>query len=335
MKKVKIAVIGINHYSHAKHIFSSIAKQKDIFDLVGYALVEDEREKFGEDLNKYAGYPEMTLDEILNDPTIEAVAVETEEVHLTKYALMAARHGKHIHMEKPGGFDLSEFEELIATVKKNGTVFHTGYMYRYNPYVLKIMEEVKNGDFGEIYGVEAQMNCYHKPSMRKWLESFPGGMMMFLGCHLIDLIVGIMGQPQKITSYCRTTEADGLTPDDFGMAVLEYPHGVSFAKTTAIEVGGFDRRQLVINGSKKTVELKPFEVVENGSVIYTKKTEYTNAEVFTAGGEETRTELFDRYDAMMSSFAAMARGEKENPYTYDYELEVYKSVLKACGQYKK
>ncbi len=335
MKKVKIAVIGINHDSHAKSVFASLAKQNDIFDLVGYAIVEDEREKFAEDIKKYVGYPELTIDEILNDATIEAVAVETEEVHLTKYALLAARHGKHIHMEKPGGFDLSEFEELIATVKKNGTVFHTGYMYRYNPYVLQIMDEIKNGDFGEIYSVEAQMNCYHKPKVRKWLETFPGGMMMFLGCHLIDLIVRIMGQPQNVTSYCRSTGADGFTADDFGMAVLEYPHGVSFAKTTAIEVGGFDRRQLVINGSKKTVELKPFEVVVDGSVIYTKKTEYTNSAVFTAGGEESKTELFDRYDTMMASFGKMVLGEKENPYTYDYELELYKTVLKACGQYKK
>ena len=39
----------------------------------------------------------------------------------------------------------------------------------------------------------------------------------------------------------------------------------------------------------------------------------------------------DRYDGMMASFAAMVRGEKENPYTSDYELELYKTVLRCCG----
>jgi hypothetical protein len=34
---------------------------------------------------------------------------------------------------------------------------------------------------------------------------------------------------------------------------------------------------------------------------------------------------------MMESFAAYVRGEKENPYTLDYELDVYKTVLKTCG----
>ena len=44
------------------------------------------------------------------------------------------------------------------------------------------------------------------------------------------------------------------------------------------------------------------------------------------------TELFDRYDGMMASFAAMVRCEKVNPYTPDHELEVYRHVLKACGR---
>ena len=64
------------------------------------------------------------------------------------------------------------------------------------------------------------------------------------------------------------------------------------------------------------------------------KTEHTDKEKFTARGEESKVGDFDRYDTMMSSFAEMVRGEKENPYTYDYELSLYKTVLRACGRYK-
>jgi hypothetical protein len=41
-------------------------------------------------------------------------------------------------------------------------------------------------------------------------------------------------------------------------------------------------------------------------------------------------EEYNRYDAMIASFAAIIRGEKENPYTLDYELELYKLVLECC-----
>ena len=58
----------------------------EIFEMVGYVLVEDERETCKGKIKKFfANYTELSLDDVLNDPTIEAVAVETDEIHLTKY----------------------------------------------------------------------------------------------------------------------------------------------------------------------------------------------------------------------------------------------------------
>ena len=45
----------------------------------------------------------------------------------------------------------------------------------------------------------------------------------------------------------------------------------------------------------------------------------------------SETEVFDRYDEMLQNFAEMIRG-KANPYTYDYERNLYKLLLRACGQ---
>jgi len=149
MRKIKVAQIGINSLSHAQQICGSIKKQNDIFELVGYALPENEREKFPEVAALLDGYPELTVDEILNNPEIQAVVIETEEIYLTKYAIMAACHKKHIHMEKPGGGTISDFERLISIVKENGTVFHTGYMYRYNPYIQELLQSIKAGELGE------------------------------------------------------------------------------------------------------------------------------------------------------------------------------------------
>ena len=188
MKKIRIAQIGVNRYSHALSIFNSLKTQPDIFEVVGFCLVEGEKERFEKELFVFDGYPELTLDEILNDPTIEAVTVETEEIHLTKYAIMAAEHGKMIHMEKPGGTSLEEFEKLISLVKEKNLVFQMGYMYRYNPYISKLIKRLKDGELGEIISVEAQMSCKHSDELRNWLTCFEGGIMFFLGCHLVDLI---------------------------------------------------------------------------------------------------------------------------------------------------
>ena len=113
------------------------------------------------------------------------------------------------------------------------------------------------------------------------------------------------------------------------MVVLEYKNGVSFAKVNSTEPGGFLRRQLVVSGTKAMVELKPFEkLVGNGQV--TTKT-YCDFEDWHKEPAVETTDIYDRYDTMMSSFAAMVRGEKQNPYTLDYELELYRIILECSG----
>ena len=331
MKKLRIAQIGIGH-DHAMFILNSIRKQTDLFEVVGYALPEVEKVKFADRLNLpcCTELQQMTVEEILNDPTIEAVTVETEEVNLTNYALMAAKAGKHIHMDKPGGLSLETFEELIDTVKAKKLVFSLGYMYRYNPAILQLMQKIRDGELGEIYSVEAQMNCWHDPKKRQWMETFPGGMMFFLGCHLVELIYQIQGEPEEILPMNCCTGIDGVTSEDFGMVVLRYRNGVSFAKTCDVELGGFDRRQLVVTGSKGTVELRPLEMYVNSSEQLITGMRTCNSTVWENPGVRTNVGTYDRYDAMMESFYQMAQGQKANPYSYDYELALYKLVLKCC-----
>jgi len=185
------------------------------------------------------------------------LVIETEEIYLTKYALMVAEAGKHLHMEKPGG------------------------------------------------------------------------MMFFLGCHLIDLIYQIQGEPTEIIPLNCSTGFDGVTGTDYGMVVYKYPNGISFAKTCACEYGGFMRRQLVICGEKGTIEIKPMEIILPGGqrTVYS---ETYDAEWFKPWNS-CESELYDRYDDMMRNFAEMVRG-KENPYSYDYELGLYELLLRSCGK---
>lgn len=331
MGKIKIAHIGTSTNSHGNDIFNTLKKLGDVFEIAGFVFLENEREKFPERMADFEGYEELTLEDVLNDPEIEAVMIETEEIYLTKYALLAAEHKKHIHMEKPGGLQLTDFEKLIDIVKKNNTVFHTGYMYRYNPYICELKNQIESGELGEIINVEAQMNCIHPKKVREWLGKFPGGMMFFLGCHLIDLILSIQGEPKNIIPLNKCSGVGGVTTEDFGMVVFEYENGNSFVKTSAVEIGGFERRQLIVSGTKKTVEIKPLEwYVEPGKLV-TSRSIYSSNDWHSASKKEQSLPV-DRYETMMRSFCKMVKGEKENPWSYDYELKLYRTILKACKE---
>lgn len=330
MRRIRIAQIGTSGHSHGKEIFFTLKNNPDVFEIVGYTLPEGEREKFPDRMKVFEGFREMTLKEILDDESIEAVTVETEEIYLTKYAQMAANKGKHIHMEKPGGASLEEFERLIDTVKRNGKVFHTGYMYRYNPAVKDILGRIKAGEIGDVVCVEADMSCRHGYELTRWISDLPGGMMFYLGCHMVDLALQIRGIPERVIPFNKSSGrfAD-LDSKDFSMAVLEYPNGTSTVKTTAVECGGFMRRRLIVTGTEGRFEIMPIERTIKYPLQYTEYSECKESQ-WGADAEFKRSEDHDRYASMMRSFALYVAGESDNPFTCDYELELYKTLMKCC-----
>lgn len=337
MKKIKIAQIGIKH-DHAIGCAQTLKKLKDIFEFVGVAApdinVFNTENTKGISDSCYDGIPVYTVEELLG-MELDAVAIESDELTSTKYAKMFIDKGVHVYLDKPGGVDHKEFCDMVNTAREKGLVFNMGYMYRYNPVIQKIIEEIKNEEFGEIYAVEAHMDCMHKDAKREWLKQFPGGMLYFLGCHLIDLIFAIQGEPEEIIPLSCATGIENTTAEDYGMVVFKYKNGVSFAKTCAAEPGGFMRRQLVVCGSKKTVEIKPIEYYAEGK-IKTDYREMTREEALSHGwgviGEKQTTDPFDRYENMFKGFYKMITGEVENKWDYDYEIKLHEILLKACGK---
>ena len=116
MKKIKVIQIGIGH-DHAIVILNSLLRQPDIFEIVALAIPESEKSVFADRIKIYENrLPVMTVDEAFAASDIDAVIVETEEENLTKYAYIAAEKGLPVHMDKPGGLNLYEFENFSISL---------------------------------------------------------------------------------------------------------------------------------------------------------------------------------------------------------------------------
>ena len=337
MKKIRRAQIGTEH-DHAKPMIDTFAQLSDLFELVGYAHTEEELAGINQGMYKeenYAQYKKYTLDEILAMDDLDAVAIEAEDRFLVKYALMFAKKGVHVHMDKPGSQSTEDFEEMLSEMKKHGKIFSIGYMYRHNPAVKNLFERIEKGEFGEIYSVEAHMSRNDYPKKRKWLGDYKGGMNFFLGSHLVDLIVNIQGIPEEVIPLNCSTHLDGIESEDFGMAVLKYKNGVSFEKTTASERGGFARRQLVVCGSKGTAEIKPLEQGSGGYMNVNHIDEAIANEndlcAWTVPYKNGGNFNFHRYADMVVNFASCVNANDQGKYTLEYEARVHRIILCASG----
>ncbi len=235
--------------------------------------------------------------------------------------------GKHIHLDKPAGQDIAAYARLLSDAEAGHLTVQLGYMYRYNPAVQYCLAKVKDGTLGELFAVDAVMSTEHPAEYRRWLRNFQGGTLYIFGCHLIDLVLSLWGMPESITAYQKKTFFDSVDVYDNGFAVLNYRQGVATVRASSVEVNGFGRRQLVVCGSKGSIEIKP---LERPTVLCLTLKDYSSP-YCDKKKIIPLPETAGRYDEMMLDFAKMVRGERKNPYSSAYELTLQKAILKACG----
>jgi predicted dehydrogenase len=325
-KKIKIGQIGIGH-NHASEKMNTLRKLSDIFEVVG--VVESDpvwREQRGH-LQAYEGLTWMTEEELLNTPGLEAVAVETDGFDLVPTASRCISAGMHIHLDKPGGESLPPFEAMLAEAGRKNLAVQLGYMYRNNSAVQFCFQAVREGWLGQVFEIHAVMSRMDGDDYRKWLSGFKGGAFYIFGGHLIDLVVTMLGKPDKVTSYQRRTRPELDDLYDNGFAVLEYPKTVVSIRTSVVEVEGFARRQLVVCGDQGTIDIRPIE----------RPTQMRMALAEPRGGYQkgyqdvTLPPMGGRYDAQLTEFARIVRGEIENPFSLEHERIVQEVLLKAAG----
>ncbi len=328
MKKIKIGQIGIGH-NHGEARRLAIRKFPELFEVVGFAEENEEWIKKRGNLKGYQGLKRMSVSELID--SCDALLIESDVWDLTKYAKMCVDKGKHISMDKPASGTLNEWKALLDSAKAQGLVVQMGYMYRYNCAILKCLEHIKNGDLGEIYSINAEMSTFHSTNYKRWLTNFKGGIMYILGCHLVDLIVYILGEPQKISSFLKHTNLDGIDFEDNNLAVLEYDKALARVFVSSVEVNGFGRRQFVVSGSRGTVNIMPLErkcTMTYSDTLITKDECYEDMKKFI---EVTDDSANGRYDDMMKDFYDYIIGNKQNPFSYEHDYTVQKVLDEIVG----
>lgn len=328
MKKIKIGQIGIGH-NHGEGKMLAVQNFPELFEVIGYAEENEEWVEKRGNLPCYKDLPRLSVEEIIEKS--DAILVECDVWNLTKTAKMCIDAGKHVHIDKPASGTLAEFEELLNIAKEKNLTVQMGYMYRYNFAIQKLMGMINSGELGEIYQIDAEMSTYHSKEYREWLKHFKGGSMYIFGSHLIDLVVSVLGEPEKVYPFIKQTGFEGVYSDDNNFAVLEYDKAIARITNLSVEVNGWGMRRFAVMGSKGTVEIKPMEL----NVEMTISTTDIASNAYQDMKEKVDIKdvpALSRYDEMMKDYYKSMIGEKENPYSYEHELAVQKTLCRVVGE---
>jgi predicted dehydrogenase len=160
---------------------------------------------------------------------------------------------------------------------------------------------------------------------RRQLAEYPGGSMFELGCHIIDLVVGVLGAPDAVHAFPRhsATADDDLLDNMF--SVFEYPGATASVRSSVNEVDGFARRHFVLCGSGGTFHIQP---LDSPKVRVAFRVEHGK---YQAGYQDIEFPQYSRYAGDAAELARVIRQEADPLFSYDHDLAVQRAVLLSCG----
>lgn len=320
-RKIKIGQIGVGH-AHATKV--SVYRASDDYEVVGVVEPDKQLRQRASGQAAYKDLPWMTLEQLLNVPDLQAVLVETRVRNLLDTAETCIDAGKHIHLDKPAGESLPQFRRILRRAADKKLMVQMGYMYRYNPAVVLLRQFLSEGTLGDVFEVHAVMSKVVSPSSRQSLAAYPGGIMFELGCHLLDLVIGILGKPRSVAAFAQhASEQDDHLVDNM-LAVLTYPRAIASVKSSAQEVEGFARRHLVVCGSEGTFHIQPLDNPSARIALAHPVSKYKS------GYQDVTFPKYTRYVADAADMARVIRGEKEADFSYEHDLAVQTTLLQAC-----
>jgi len=329
-KPLRYLQIGTGH-AHADKI--SVYHESPDWEVVGIVEEDPELRHLATKKATFNSYKFMSLEEAMNQPGLDVIGVETRVRDLLGTARLAVDHGCHVHLDKPAGADLAAYRDLMRVADSKNLVVQMGYMYRFNPAVQLLHRMLEEGWLGEVFETHSVMSKQMAASDRATLAEFEGGTMFELGCHLIDLTIGILGRPERVHSHPRSvlnSRGDGLA--DNMLAVFEYPGATATIRSTALEVEGFSRRHLTVCGTEGTFHIQPLDRPTVQISLQNERSFSKEGLKYPKGTSEIRFEDgYRRYVGDAADFAAIIRGEKQNEYPSTHDLVVQEAVLSAAG----
>ncbi|HTR31821.1 MAG TPA: Gfo/Idh/MocA family oxidoreductase [Puia sp.] len=205
-------------------------------------------------------YNYQTLEQIRDNPNIDAVYVITPNSTHKDFVIRSAKAGKHVICEKPMAVSPEECQEMIDACKSAGVKLLVGYRMHFEPKTLEVIRMRKAGAFGTVRFFQG-LSGFISGDPHQWRRDpklSGGGALMDIGIYSVNGARYMVGEePVWVTAQEVKTEPDRFVPgiDETIQFQFGFPGGAVASCLSTYNLNNLDR--FFLDGSDGYAELLP------------------------------------------------------------------------------
>ncbi len=252
-KKIKIAIIGLGFGAefipiYQKHpnanLFAICQRTQSKLDEIGNAFGIEHR---------YTSY-----DELLKNPDIDAVHINTPIPDHASQSIKALKAGKHVACTVPMATTVEECKEIVRLTQETGLTYMMMETVVYAREFLFMKELYEKGELGKIQFLKAS----HQQDMDGWPNYWPGLPPMYYATHCVGPVLGLTrGEAEYVSCFGSGTIREELHHHYNSPYAVETTH-IKFRNSdlsahiyrSLFDVARQYRESFEVYGSKKSVE---------------------------------------------------------------------------------
>ena len=226
MTRLRVAVVGPGRIARA-HL-AAIRNGADLAELAVIVGLPHEAERTRALASEFGATASSSdLDDVLADPSIDAVVLTVPNHLHCEIAVRALEAGKHVLVEKPLANTIEEVDDMMWAAEANGRVLMCAQCRRFFPGAGEAKRRMP--ELGRPVDIVHVLGVHVETAQADWWRSAEktGGLALGLnGPHVIDTILWLVGErPIRVYAQVGRFKSDRWEGEDQATIVLTFADG--------------------------------------------------------------------------------------------------------------
>ena len=215
------------------------------------------------------GVPTETPDELLSDPDVGLVLVLTPPRSHVDYAIAAAKHGKHILIEKPMANSAADCDRIIDVTRRNDVRLGVVSQHRFRASPVAAKKLIDDGVIGDVRMIRVigPTAGYDAPDDKWKFDPEEQTVYADWAAHANDITRWLAGSRPTVGYALARSFTPDPPPDQSIFALYQFESGVIADIWLTYEIpqpGLGSALQFLITGSKGMIEFDSYGAVRLG-----------------------------------------------------------------------